>query len=104
MTGVSLLPAIHGDAAPVRSTDAVVADELFGRRYVHKDNWKATWIEQPWGPGAWALYDLGTDRGEVHDLASAQPDVVTDLSARFDDYATRVGIVPPQQVGSGDVP
>jgi arylsulfatase len=103
MTGVSLVPGLSGTPGLVRPTGAVIADELFGRRYVHKNDWKASWIEPPWGAGAWALYDLGTDRGEVHDLAGANPEVVTDLSASFDDYATRVGVVMPQRIGTGSV-
>jgi arylsulfatase A-like enzyme len=100
ITGVSLLPGLADAATAVRPSGAVIGDELFGRKYVHRDNWKATWIETPWGSGAWALYDLGTDRGEVHDLASTMPAVVADLSARYDEYATRVGVVPPQQITS----
>lgn len=103
MTGVSFLQAVYGDAAPIRGTGAVIADELFGRKYVHKDNWKATWIEQPWGSSAWALYDLETDRAEAHDLASTKPEVVVDLSTIYDDYAKRVGVVPPQRIGSRSV-
>jgi arylsulfatase len=98
ITGVSLLPALADATVAVRAPGVTIADELFGRKYVHQDNWKATWIEQQWGSGAWALYDVGSDRGEVHDLATAMPDVVSDLSASYDEYATRVGVVPPKQI------
>jgi arylsulfatase A-like enzyme len=98
ITGVSLLPALADATVAVRAPGVTIADELFGRKYVHRDNWKATWIEQPWGSGAWAVYDVGSDRGEVHDLAPAMPDVVSDLSASYDEYATRVGVVPPKQI------
>jgi len=100
LTGVSLLPALADAAVVVRSGGMAIEDELFGRKYVLQSNWKATWIEQPWGSGAWALYDVGTDRAEVNDLASAMPDVVSNLSALYDDYATRVGVVPPAQIGN----
>jgi arylsulfatase A-like enzyme len=100
LTGVSLLPALADAAVVVRPAGMAIEDELFGRKYVRKDDWKATWIEQPWGSGAWALYDVGTDRAEVNDRASARPDLVSNLSALYDDYATKVGVVPPAQTGN----
>ena len=45
-------------------------------------------------PKAWELYDIERDRTELHDLASAHPDVVADLSGRWQAWADRVGVLP----------
>jgi arylsulfatase len=99
ITGLSLLPALEDRAASVRGPDDVLVDELFGRRYVRRDQWKLTWVEAPWGNAGWQLYDLGADRAEAHDLAAARPDVVATLAADWTGYAARVGVVLPDVVG-----
>lgn len=45
-------------------------------------------------PDAWELYDLDSDRTELHDLASQYPDVVADLRARWQEWADGVGVLP----------
>lgn len=44
--------------------------------------------------GPWELYDLAGDRTEANDLATSRPDVVRELSAAYDAWAARVGVVP----------
>ena len=99
ITGLSLLPTLQGKAsAPARTT---FAEELYGRTYVYADNWKATWIEPPFGPanGEWQLFDIRADRGETNDLAVQRPDVVADLKSKWNDYAKAVGAVLPKVPG-----
>ncbi|PLP98328.1 arylsulfatase [Cupriavidus pauculus] len=99
ITGLSLLPTLQGKATgPARAT---FAEELYGRTYVYADNWKATWIEPPFGPanGEWQLFDIRADRGETSDLAVQRPDVVADLKAKWNDYAKAVGAVLPKVPG-----
>ena len=99
ITGLSLLPTLQGKAtAPARTT---FSEELYGRTYVYADNWKATWIEPPFGPanGEWQLFDIRADRGETNDLAVQRPDVVADLKAKWNDYAKAVGAVLPKVPG-----
>ena len=99
ISGLSLLPTLQGKATgPARTT---FAEELYGRTYVYADNWKATWIEPPFGPanGEWQLFDIRADRGETSDLAVQRPDVVADLKAKWNDYAKAVGAVLPKVPG-----
>jgi len=42
----------------------------------------------------WELYDLSTDRGENHNVADQHPDIVADLKREYDNYSTRVGLIP----------
>lgn len=95
ITGTSILPRLEGRAWGVHPWGQVFADELFGRRYVRRDEWKLLYIEQPYGTGAWALYDLSHDPGEDTDVSAEHPDITSELRAQWDEYAARVGVVPP---------
>jgi arylsulfatase len=53
-------------------------------------------------PGGWELYDMASDRTEMHDLASQQPERVKEMSAQWDAWAKRVGVMPwPLDGGKG---
>ncbi len=57
-------------------------------------------------PGGWELYDLSGDRTELDDRAAAEPDVVAELSAAYDVWASRCGVVPREVIleGRGEAP
>jgi arylsulfatase len=97
VSGSSLLPLLQG--APIAQRGLPAADESYGRGYVFSTDgrWKAVWTEPPQGPvdGHWQLYDLRTDRGENHDVASSHPDIVAQLVQRWNGYMTQVGGVEP---------
>ncbi len=99
ITGVSLLPALEARRQSVRAPGAVLVDELFGRRYVRRDNWKLTWLEAPLGTGQWALYDLAADRAEARDLSASRPELVGELVGQWEAYAKRVGVVLGSVIG-----
>jgi arylsulfatase A-like enzyme len=101
ITGVSLLPALLGEATAVRAEADALVDELFGLRYVRRGNWKATFLAPPEGTGRWTLYDLSVDRAELHDVAEAHADVLATLVSDWDAYVQRVGVVLPHKAGSG---
>ena len=62
-----------------------------GNRAVRIGNWKSV----AKGPaGKWELYDLATDRTEMNDLAAAQPERVTELTAQWESYARRANVLP----------
>ncbi|MDB4986706.1 MAG: arylsulfatase [Myxococcaceae bacterium] len=100
ITGHSLLPVLEGGAKSVRAPGEVLVDELFGRRYVRKDQWKLTWIEAPYGTSDWQLYNIDQDRGETTDVSAQQPDVRSSLTSEWDKYVTRVGVVLPNTPGT----
>ncbi|HVH42520.1 MAG TPA: arylsulfatase [Labilithrix sp.] len=97
ITGLSILPALEQGAARVRSADAILAWEHGNHRYVIRDNYKLVWLGAPYGPKAWTLYDLSTDRAETHDLSAERPQIVQQLTAAWDQYAAANGVVlsPP---------
>src|SRR5690606_5654607 len=49
-------------------------------------------------PGPWELYDLDADRTELHDLAGRHPERVQDMSAQYDAWANRCGVLPREKV------
>jgi arylsulfatase len=93
ITGVSLLPALDGHDAQLRPPGTVIAGELFGGRFVRRDQWKLVSVGAPAGDGRWQLYDLAADRGEVDDLSAANADIAAELTAAWDRYADEVGVV-----------
>lgn len=85
--GRSLVPAFRGETIP--------RDGLFweheGNRAVRVGDWK---LVAKGARGAWELYDMTTDRTEMHDLAAQQPERVRELSARWDAWAGRARVLP----------
>ena len=49
--------------------------------------------------GAWELYDMKTDRTELHDLASSQPGKVKELTAKWEAWAERAHVKPYPEGG-----
>ncbi len=87
MEGVSLRPAFEGESLARKNP---LYWEHEGNRAVREGKWKLVGKEnQPW-----ELYDISVDRSELHDLASAQPDVVNSLAAKWEAYAARANVLP----------
>ena len=85
--GVSLRPAFEGNRLERREP---IFWEHEGNRAVREGKWKlAAKEKQPW-----ELYDMEADRTEMHDLASAEPDKVRELAARWDGWASRASVLP----------
>jgi len=85
--GVSLTPAFAGKRIKRR-------DPLFifheGNRCVRDGKWKLVMKYT----GEWELYDIDADRTELRNLASANPRIVKDLAARWDEWAARTYAEP----------
>ena len=46
----------------------------------------------------WELYDIDADRTELHDVAADHPEIVAELSDRYQTWATRCGVIPREVV------
>lgn len=95
MTGRSLSALLRGEIQAVRSENETLPFAHGGQRAVFKGKWKALWLQGPNGTGDWQLFDLAADPGETTDLAAANPDLMTQLAAAWEQHATNVGVLPP---------
>jgi hypothetical protein len=85
--GTSLRPVFAGETLS-RSQPLVWEHE--GNRAIREGRWKLVAMEkQPW-----ELYDLATDRTELHNLAAAQPERVQTMAAAWDAWAARANVLP----------
>ena len=92
-TGASLVGLFEGRVSQAHADDTVFADESDYEYYVRQGDWKAAWFKPPHGSGALKLYNLRNDRGETHDLAAQQPQIVKRMAELYEQYARRVGVV-----------
>ena len=103
MEGRSFAGLLHGDHEPVYTPDEPIGSELHGHRALRRGQYKLVWEQPPgntwWGypiPGSWyrwQLYDLDTDPGEANDLSADNPELVAELTALWEDYATAHDVV-----------
>jgi arylsulfatase len=89
MEGVSLRNVLEKSEEPKRATPIFWEHE--GNRAVRDGKWKLSYEQRR---KLWELYDTDTDRTEMHDLASAQPERVKTMAAQWDAWAKRVGVAP----------
>jgi arylsulfatase A-like enzyme len=114
--GISFAQALVDAAAPDRHRTQYF--EMFGHRSIYHDGWKAV-CPYP-GPSLkegherghplgtpltdqilneldahdWELYDLSSDPGECHDVASSNPEKLEELKALWWSEAERYGVLP----------
>jgi arylsulfatase A-like enzyme len=80
--GLSIVPTLLHEASKQKQHDYLYWTfyERGGGQAIRAGNWKA--IQQPMD-SAVRLYDLGSDVGEEHDVAAAQPEVVAKLKSEM---------------------
>jgi len=88
MEGVSLVPAFRGDDL---GREQPIFWEHEGNRAVRQGKWK---LVAKGRNGKWELYDMETDRVELHDLSSKYPDKTGELAAIWEAYAKRTNVLP----------
>ena len=87
MEGVSLAPALRGN----KPAERTLFWEHEGNRAVRSGRWKVVAV----GPdGRWELYDMQTDRTELHDLSGKYPKRVKEMAAAWAKWARRTNAIP----------
>ena len=87
MQGRSMVPAFSGEALH-RSQPIFWEHE--GNRAVRDGKWKlVARFQKPW-----QLFDMTTDRTEMHDLAASQPGRVEAMARQWDEWASRSYVDP----------
>ena len=94
LEGQSILPMIRGEGG---AADRTFCWEHEGNRAIRKGRWKLVMLA---GAARWSLFDIENDRTEGRDLAADRPDLVRELSAEYDHWAARCGVVPWSQIAS----
>jgi arylsulfatase A-like enzyme len=93
LEGQSILPMIRGQAG---QADRIFCWEHEGNRAIRKGKWKLVTLGD--SKAGWELYDIDADRSETHNLAEKHPDIVNELSAQYDAWARRCGVVPWSEI------
>lgn len=88
--GRSLLPVLRGGAAD----DRTLYWEHVGNAAIRRGDWKLVRDH----PHPWELYDIVSDRTETHNRAIDHPDVVSELSLEWAQWADRVGVISWEDV------
>ncbi|KAH8649357.1 arylsulfatase [Xylariales sp. PMI_506] len=94
--GRSWVAHLKGESASVHGGETVTGWELFGRRAIRRGRWKAVYQSAPYGPDRWELFDVEADPGELRDLASAEPALLRELEAEWDQYFQETGMYDPE--------
>ncbi len=86
LEGTSLMPVFQDEALAERT----IFWEHEGNRGVRNGKWKLVSVY----PEDWELYDMETDRTELNDLSATHADVRTEMIALYEEWASRVGVQP----------
>ena len=88
------------DATPAFANQPIQRDALFweheGNAAVRVGDWKLVRLGRN---GPWELYNLKTDRTELHDLATAEPARAAELAGKWEAWAARTNVKPYPDAG-----
>ncbi len=94
MEGKSLVPAFANQ--PIQREGIFWEHE--GNAAARVGDWK---VVRAGRDGPWELYDLKADRSELNNLAQQKPEMVKELSGKWEDWALRVHAKPYPAEGKG---
>ena len=93
--GQSILPLEGRSLVPAFQGKTIQREALYweheGNRAIRMGKWKLV-AKSPAGP--WELYDMQSDRTEMHDLAAAEPERVKAMTAQWETWAKRAHALP----------
>jgi len=97
LMGTSWGRVLAGQAESPRTEQDYLAWEIFGNRAVRQGEWKLRWEYEPFGKGAWELFNLTADPAERKDLAAEHPEKLQALVALWDSYVRTNNVVLPSR-------
>jgi arylsulfatase len=68
---------------------------VFGNRALRQGDWKIRWQWKPFGTENWELFNLADDPAERINLATGQPDRLSELLGLWDDYVHANNVILP---------
>ena len=87
--GTSLLPALRGEKLPERT----IGFDHQGARALRQGDWKIVWSKRMPHEIRWELFNLASDRCEMDDLASREPERVESMVKAWETWARRVQVL-----------
>lgn len=100
--GHAILPMEGRSLIPAFANQPIAREALYweheGNAAVRVGDWKLVRQKRQ---GDWELYDLKTDRTELHDLAAQQPAKAKELATLWDAWSIRAHVVPYAEQGEG---
>jgi arylsulfatase len=93
MQGHSMLSVLSGESDDLNEME--FGFEIYGMLTYRVGSWKIVNMPIPYGTGDWALYNLKNDLSEQSDLSEKFPDLLSGLIDKYNSYAIRNGIIPP---------
>jgi len=89
MEGVDLMPHLRGGEL---ERERPLFFEHHGNLAMRDGRFKIVSAYRKAQPVRWALYDMWSDRTELHDLSSEQPVRVARMASAWQAWAARVGV------------
>lgn len=93
--GQSILPMEGRSLVPAFANKPIEREAIFweheGNAAVRMGDWK---LVRYHSDGPWELYNLKTDRTELHDLAAQEPERAKELAAKWETWAERARVKP----------
>jgi len=100
--GQAILPMEGKSLLPAFANQPIERDALYweheGNAAVRSGDMK---LVRKGRSGPWELYDMKSDRTELHDLASLKPGEAKQLAAKWDTWAARAHVLPYAKAGAG---
>ncbi len=97
LSGKSWGPVLASAAESPRTTQDVLAWEIFGNRAVRRGDWKLRWQYRPFGKESWELFNVVADPAERRDLAAEHPEKLAEMIALWDEYVRTNQVVLPSR-------
>ena len=94
LAGKSLLAVLRGEASETHGATQPIGYELQGNSALFRGGYKIVKNRKPVADGAWHLYYLVNDPGEVHDLKASMPDLFQSMLADYEAYVKRSNVLP----------
>ena len=88
-----MLSFLRGDSDAVHGSGEVVIYEMAGSAAIFRDGYKLTRNNPPFGNRQWRLYRPVEDPAEVNELSQAEPEMVAELIAGYDQFADEVNLI-----------
>jgi arylsulfatase len=90
LEGISFLPVLQTDRYD-RRHELIGFEHFREKALVSNDKWK---IVQRSGKNVWELYNLNTDRTELHDLSDLYPEKLKEMTGKYAEWAERCYVTP----------